>query len=157
MSKTISFTLTVSSISNAIRELERYQQSLETKTARLVDVLTDGACEMARFAFAGWGNVSKISEGGTGIVEVVGDHIIIGEFGAGLATMENHPLVENAPVPVYKWSYSELVGSGEGFLTERWHFGGQEYVAVEPRHGMLDARDYVINNLESKAREVFSR
>ena len=157
MDKTIRIDLSESSINKAIKQLEKYQKSLEEKTSRLVDILTDGEAEMAKFAFSGWGNVDKISEDGTGIIEVSGDHIIIAEFGAGLATMESHPLAQNAPVDVYKWSYSEQVGSGEGFLTEMWHFGGATYVAVEPRHGMLDARDYIVNNVESKARQVFSK
>lgn len=164
MSKTINIDLSVSSINKAIKQLEKYQSSLEEKTSRLVDILTDGGAEMAKYAFGSWGNVDKISEDGTGIIEATGENIIIAEFGAGMATMEDHPLAENAPVDVYRWSYSEQVGSGEGYQNALendgngwWHFGGRRYERVEPRHGMLDARDYIVNNVESKARQVFSK
>lgn len=156
MSKTFNINLTVGSINKAIRELEAFQAKLEEKTTRLLTELTDGGADEARMAFGGWGNVTSSVEGNVGKVEVTGDAVIIAEFGAGMKTMENHPLVQNAPVPVYKWSYSELVGSGEGFLTGRWHFAGKPYVAIEPKHGMLDAREYIVSNAESKAKEVFS-
>lgn len=163
--KVIRVTLSEGGINRAIQQLERYQKSLETRTAKLVDELVDGGAEMARYAFGGWGNVDKISEDGTGLIEVSGENVIIAEFGAGMATMEDHPLAENAPVPIERGSYSELVGSGEFAETYEasggedgwWHFGGKEYHQVVPRHGMLDARDYVIDNLESKARKVFGK
>lgn len=162
MSKTIHVDLSVGGINKAIRELERYQQELERKTAQLVDELVDGGAEMAKFAFGSTATVDKVSEEGTGIIEAVGENVYIMEFGAGMATMEDHPLKQNAPVNVYRWSYSKEVGSGEGYYTAMmnsgngyWHFGGQVYSAIPPRHGMLDARDYIINNLEAKARSVF--
>lgn len=158
----ISIDLTVSSINKAIQRLERYQKSLDRKTERLVTELATGGAEMARFAFGSTAYVDSISEGGTAIIEAVGEHVIIMEFGAGMATMENHPLAENAPVDVYRWSYSEQVGSGEGYMTALenggqgyWHFGGAVFSAVEPRHGMLDARDFVVQNLETKARKLW--
>ena len=163
MRKTIHVRLSVGGINNAIRSLERYQQRLEEKTAELVDELVSGGAEMARYAFGSTATVDQISEEGTGIIEAVGEHVIIMEFGAGMATMEDHPLVENAPVDVYRWSYSEQVGSGEGFYTASmnggqgyWHFGGLLYDRIIPRHGILDARDYIVTNLEAKARSVFN-
>ena len=162
MRKTIHVDLSIGSINKAIKSLEAYQSRIERKTAQLVSELTEGGAEMARFAFGTTANVDTISEDGLGIIEAVGENVIIMEFGAGMATMENHPLKDEAPVDVYRWSYSEQVGSGEGYYTAMmnggygvWHFGGKPYSAIEPRHGMLDARDFVVNNLEAKARSVF--
>lgn len=161
MNKTIHIDLTVGSINQAVRQLEAYEKSVSRRTETLVNELVDGGAELAQWAFRGWGLVDKISEGGTGIIEATGENLIIAEFGAGMATMEGHPLKNNAPVDVYRGSYSEQVGSGEFYLSYQetghgfWHFGGSLYSAVEPKHGMLDARDYVVNNVESKARKVF--
>ena len=153
--KTIRIELSVGGISQAIRKLESYQHSIDRKAAKLVDELVNGGYEMARFAFGSTADVQKISENGYGIIEAVGDNVVIMEFGAGVGTMEEHPLAENSPYLVKEWEYSRTVGSGEGYLTGRWHFGGIPYDRVVPRHGILDARDYIVNNLEAKARSVF--
>ena len=153
--KTIRIELSVGGISQAIRKLESYQHSIERKAAKLIDELVNGGYEMARYAFGSTAEVDKISEDGFGIIEAVGENVVIMEFGAGVATMEDHPLAENSPHPVKEWEYSKTVGSGEGFLTGRWHFGGIPYDRVEPRHGILDARDYIVHNVEAKARSVF--
>ena len=147
--------LSVGGISQAIRKLESYQHSIERKSAKLVDELVNGGAEMARYAFGSTAEVDKISEDGYGIIEAVSPNVVIMEFGAGVATMEEHPLAENSPHLVKEWEYSRTEGSGEGYLTGRWHFGGIPYDRVEPRHGILDARDYIVNNLETKARSVF--
>lgn len=110
---------------------------------------------MARFAFGSTAIVEGTTAGTTGKISATGDAIFIMEFGAGVATMTAHPLAPNSPVPIYKWSYSELVGSGEGFRTGKWHFGRRVYYEVIPRHGMLDARDFVVENVVDKARKVF--
>jgi len=164
VSKNISITLSIGSINKAIKDLERYQARIERKSAELVNELVDGGAEMAKYAFGNSVSVEKVAEDGVGIIEAVGDAVMFMEFGAGMATMENHPMASNAPADVYRWSYSEQVGSGEGYYTAMmnggngyWHFGGKVYSAVYPRHGLLDARDYIVNNAEAKARGVFSR
>ena len=78
---------------------------------------------------------------------------VIAEFGAGDATIP--VLFENyAGVDVYPGSYSEQVGSGEYAETGVWHFGGKVYRQVEPRGGMLMAREYIRDNSTEIAREV---
>lgn len=153
--RTVNIKLSVGGISQAIRDLESFQRSIDRKSAKLVDELVNGGYEMARFAFGGTASVEKVSEEGFGMIEAVGEAVTIMEFGAGVATMESHPLAENSPHLVKEWEYSRTEGSGEGYLTGRWHFGGIPYDRIEPRHGILDARDYIVNNLETKARSVF--
>lgn len=170
MNKTIRINLSVGSVNNAIRSLEAYNRRIERKRDELVEELVNGGAEMAEFAFGSTAVINKTAEGGHGMVEAVGKNVIIMEFGAGLSTMEEHPLKDNAPVNVYRWSYSREVGAGEGFITAGaglyapgedepgfWHFGGRIMSRVEPRHGMLDARDFIVENLEAKARSVFGR
>lgn len=153
--KTINIRLSPEGIASAISQLVKYQDSIQEKTAELVDHLTEYGKAEAKTAFGGAATVSSMSEDGYGIIEAVGESIVIMEFGAGLATMESHPLAGNSPYTVEQWEYSRTVGSGEGALTGRWHFGGIPYDRVEPRHGMLDAHDYIVNNVEFAARKVF--
>ena len=153
--RTINIKLSEGGISQAIRDLQRFQHSIDRKSAKLVDELVNGGYEMARFAFGNTASVDKVSEEGFGMIEAVGEAVTIMEFGAGVATMESHPLAENSPHLVKEWEYSRTEGSGEGYLTGRWHFGGIPFDRIEPRHGILDARDYIVNNLETKARSVF--
>lgn len=170
MNTTITIDLSVQGIDRAIRKLEHYRDRVEERTCQLVAELTNGGAEMARYAFGSTATVESTTENYHGIIDATGEAVNIMEFGAGLATMEGHPLAPNAAVPVRKWSYSELVGSGEGYAnavagnvapgaTEPgyWHFGGAVYTEVIPRHGMLDARDYIVSNAEAKARTVFSK
>ena len=156
--RTINIKLSEGGISQAIRDLQRFQHSIDRKSAKLVDELVNGGYEMARFAFGNTASVDRVSEEGFGMIEAVGEAVTIMEFGAGVATMESHPLAENSPHLVKEWEYSRTEGSGEGYLTGRWHFppgSDIEYDRIEPRHGILDARDYIVNNLETKARSVF--
>lgn len=155
MTKSIVIDLSTQSVNRAIRKLWKVVDEIEKGTAKLVEALTDEGAEVAQSAFGGSASVDKISDGSTGIIEASGDAVTIMEFGAGMATMEGHPLAGNAPHTIKQWEYSRTVGSGEGYLTGRWHFGGQVYTEVLPRHGMLDARDYIENNAVEKAKEVF--
>lgn len=156
--KRITVKLSTGGINRAIRELEKYQARVDEKTAKLIDELVDGGAEMARYAYGNSATVDHVSEEGFGIIEASGRSVMFMEFGAGLATMTDHPMAGNAPVPIREWEYSRTEGSGEGYLTGRWHFppgSDIEYDRIEPRHGLLDARDFIVENLETKARGVF--
>ena len=155
--KTIHIGLSIGSINKAIRDLGRYRERLESRTETLVEKLTDESEEIAQSAFGGSVKVSGTVDGNRGTIEAKGKAVPFLEFGAGLTTMEDHPLADNSPVPVREWAYSELAGSGEGYATGKWHFGGQEYQYVVPRHGLLDARDHIANTAEETARRVFGK
>jgi len=165
--KTIRMRLDVRSIENAIRALEAYRDGVEERTHQLVDRLTENGAEEARAAFGNMASVDSVSSGNTGLIEASGPAVIIAEFGAGLSTMENHPMAENAPVPIERWSYSRAYGGEAWQYAEAgsvapgeiepgwWYFGGKQMARVEPRHGIMDARDYIENNLVDEARSVF--
>jgi hypothetical protein len=55
---------------------------------------------------------------------------------------------------VYEGSYSELVGSREYYDYGSWHFGGEYYTEVPARHGLLDAKQYILENGVEIAQEV---
>ena len=160
--RTFHVNLSVGGVNQLIRQLERYQQRLDERTGRIVDELVAGGAEMARFAFHSTARVETISENGTGIIEAVGENVIIMEFGAGLSTMESHPMAPRAPVPIRIGSYSRMNHGQFWDMYQNdpesayWVFGGRHYQRVEPRHGLLDARDYIVTNLMTRARSVFN-
>ena len=89
-----------------------------------------------------------------GTIVVAGDMPLIAEFGAGQATMP--VMFENAPAtPVYEGSYSELEGSQEYYKYGSWHFGGEYFTEVPARHGLLDAKQFIVENGTDIAAEVF--
>lgn len=161
------------SIENAIRKLESMKYNLEQTVGDFVDILlTDGEA-IANQSYGGmataWGRRDSAEDGiVTGHIGVSAedpDAAIIAEFGAGYATMEYHPWADRAPVPIEVGSYSRendngqdggmfwrthSKNPGEGF----WKFGGVEYDRVEPRHGLLDAYDHIVQNADEIAKEV---
>lgn len=160
--KTIRIKLSVNGIEKAVRDLEQYRDELKQRTAELVDTLVDGGADAAQAAFGSTATVDKQTDDGYGYVEASGEYMTIKEFGAGLATMEDHPFADKAPYPVGVWEYSKWNlqhgGSGEGYRTGKWHFppgSKNEYTRVEPRHGILDAWDYIENHVEPEARRLF--
>ena len=96
----------------------------------------------------------------TSRIMVVGKAAIVQEFGAGYAVMEYHPFAKNAGVPIEVGSYSrenngmfaltDSIEPGEGYWI--WWpvnsgFGGLIYYdRIQPRHGLLNAYDYIMEN-----------
>ena len=129
-------------------------EDLEDDVEQLVEILTNEGAEVAQTAYGDWGvQATPISDGTTGEIIVSGDMPLIAEFGAGQATMP--VMFENSPnTPVYEGSYSELEGSQEYYRFGSWHFAGRYYTEVPARHGLLDAKQYIIANAQDIAREV---
>jgi len=152
--KTIDIQLSPSSISMAINKLERMRDKLDSGTEQLVKSLTSEAGSMAQMAFGGSAAVSAMANGTEGTITASGEAVTFMEFGAGMATM-GYAFENPQPVPVYPGSWSENEGSGEFAEYGFWHFGHRVYTQITPRHGMLNARDYIVDNAEEKAKEVF--
>ena len=151
---TIQLTLSTESIKAAIRKLEDIQEKLESGMEEVVEILTNEGAEIAQSAYGDFPvQATPITEETHGEIVVYGDMPLIAEFGAGQATMP--VMFENAPAtPVYEGSYSELEGSGEYARYGSWHFGGEYFTEVPARHGLLDAKQYIIENGTDIAREV---
>ena len=160
----ISLKLSDSSIRNAIRQLTDVKENLKYSVNDIVETL---AYDGALVAQAAYGSMAKAemqpdTMNQSKIVVSGGDKAIIAEFGAGYATMEYHPFAKNAPVPIRVASYAEAqypyglfyitndLYPGEGY----WIFGGNYFDRVQPRHGLLNAHDYIMENSTKIAKEV---
>lgn len=150
----ININLSTSSVIAAITRLRLIRNEIEDGTEHLVSILTNEGAEVAQSAYGDWGvQATPIVEETEGTIVVSGDMPLIAEFGAGQATMP--VLFENAPAtPVYEGSYSELEGSQEYYKYGSWHFAGEYYTEVPARHGLLDAKQYIIENALETAMEV---
>lgn len=151
---TIRVSLSTESINQAIEQLVAFQEDLESGLEKVVEILTTEGAEIAQSAYGDMATAYPVVEGTTGTIMTQGQNAVIAEFGAGQATMQ--VLFENAPeTPVYEGSYSELEGSQEYFKYGSWHFGGRYYTEIPARHGLLDAKQYIIDNSTDVAMGVF--
>lgn len=152
----INISLSTESITAAVNQLMAVQENLDTGVEELVSILTNEGAEVAQAAYGDFPvQAVPITEGNKGEIIVAGDMPLIAEFGAGQATMP--VLFENSPAtPVYEGSYSELEGTQEFYKYGSWHFGGQYYTEVPARHGLLDAKQYIIEHSTETAIEVMT-
>lgn len=149
---TIHLSLSTESINAAIRKLADVQETLDNGTEQLVEILTNEGAEIAQAAYGSMAVASGEPNGKTGVITGDGDDVLIAEFGAGDGVIPVK--FENSPMtPVYAGSYSEQHAkqySRWGF----WYFGGQVYSDIPARHGLLDAKRFIIENSTDIAREV---
>ena len=152
----IQISLSTESIQNAIRLLNERRQMLEEDLEQFVEILANEGAEVANAAYGDFPVAATThADGNHAEITVSGKMPLIAEFGAGQATMP--VLFENQPeTPVYEGSYSELEGSQEYYRFGSWHFGGEYYTEVPAKHGLLDAKQYIIENSTEIAREVLS-
>ena len=160
----IRMNLSQQSIEDAIRKLTVCKEEFEYSVSTLVRTLTSEGAEKAQIAFGGMAKVSEEMVGAnTGKIVADGKAPGVAEFGAGYATMEDHPFAGNVPYEVAVASYAKntypyglfyithhLLGDGEGY----WFFGGEEYQRVEARHGLLNAYEFLLENGTEIAQEV---
>lgn len=158
---TININLSTESIAAAIRQLQTVKENLQWGLSEAVDILLKEGAQEAQIAYGGMASVTETTDSETsGRITATGDAVIIAEFGAGYATMEDHPFAGKAPVPIEVGSYSrendglfywsDYANPGEGY----WNFGGQEYDRVEPRHGLLNAHYHIVNQAAEILKEV---
>ena len=158
---TINISLSTESIAAAIRQLRTVEENLRWGLSETIDILVKEGAQIAQAADGKMATViGQKDDELSGRIIATGEAPIIAEFGAGYATMEDHPFAGKAPVPIEVGSYSrendglfywsDYANPGEGY----WYFGGQEYDRVEPRHGLLDAHDHIVSHAAEIAREV---
>ena len=150
---TITVKLSDQSINNAIRLLNDAKDNLNYGVEQTLDILAKNGSIIAQSAYGSMANVSHDSYPTTAIIKTSGKANVIAEFGAGDAT-ETPTGFENMPItPVYPGSYSEQhakMYSRFGW----WKFGGKSYTQVEPRHGLVQAKAYIISETENVAKGV---
>ena len=142
---TINISLDTGSIQRAISELQKVKDNIEYGLRQTIEILVQDGAMVAQSAYGGMANASgtMISET-TGRIEATGQAAIIAEFGAGDAT-EVPTAFENMPnTPVYPGSYSESEeGAGMYAALGWWKFGGKVYREIQPREGLLSAKQYI--------------
>ena len=152
----INISLDTVSIEKAIHRINALKDDFKDGVADIVELLANDGAEVAQAAYGDWNVrtlVDKVSETRAEIT-VSGEMPLIAEFGAGQATMP--VMFENDPgTPVYEGSYSELEGSQEYYKYGSWHFAGKYFTEVPARHGLLDAKMFIIENSTKIAQEVF--
>lgn len=148
------------SIEKAIKQLRYMAEDLEERTNKAVELLTIHGKAAAHAEYGNRLDVDWEAKDGVGKIIATGDKAIIAEFGAGFATMEYHPMADNAPVDIKVGSYSREHGGLFAALLDAgapdpyWMFGGKEYRQVQPKPGMLAARNYIMYWYEDIVREV---
>ena len=156
----IDIKLSDQSIHNAIRMLQQAKDNLDYGVEQTIDILAKNATMIAQTAYGSMANVDYDSDPTMAIIATSGEANLIAEFGAGDDTDPATGFENKPDTPVYPGSYSELEGSGEYARTGQWHFGGKVYygkpdnLRVEPRHGLLNAKAYIIASAEDIAKEV---
>ena len=145
--------LSTESIDYAIGKLLEIQDTIEYGLSQAIEMATNEAAEVAQSSYGNMATVDNESSGLHGTIRATGKAVPFAEFGAGDATIP--VMFENYPgFDVYPGAYSEQVGSGEYVETGRWFFGGKFYTEVEPRAGLLNAKEYIKDNLTGIAQEV---
>ena len=158
--KKIRIRLSQKSIQNAIRKLNTVNQNLRWSVGDIVETLVEDGAEIAQEAYGTMANAVGYMEDETvGKIASTGEVNMIAEFGAGDDTDPATGFENKPDTPVYAGSYSELEGSGEYARTGQWHFGGRKFYGgdgerVPPRHGLLNAKVYIIESAENIAKEV---
>ena len=153
---TINISLSTESILQAIADLNAYRERLEEGINEAVEIMVNEGAEVAQAAYGDWGvEAVPMAGDGYGEITVIGDMPLIAEFGAGDATLDPSAMFENAPdVDVFRGSYSLLEGTMEYYRTGKWHFGGETFTEVQPRMGLYQAKQYIIENSTEIAKDV---
>ena len=149
------------SVRDVISRLWEVRQNLRWGIEDAVDMLARDGATVAQDAYGSMTNVTGYGIENEGHIIVTGGEPVIAEFGAGYATMEDHPWAGAAPVPIEVGSYSRENGGefwerlqnspeGEAF----WVFGGRRYSRVEARHGLLNARNYIMEHSTETVRRA---
>lgn len=147
------------SLDTAIKRLNEYKTSIDNKCDELIRRLSEIGLQIAsaRFETAmydGNNDVSvSVSETADGIKIVAsGQAVCFIEFGSGVAMGYGYPDDQKPAGIVGIGEY----GKGHGATGEPWYYAhGKKSLGNPPAMAMLNARDVMIENIGSIAREVF--
>lgn len=152
----IKVSLSEESILSAIEQLRILDGEIQECVKQTVDILANEGSEIAQVAYGNWNVVviPDVISKTRAEITVGGDYPAMAEFGAGRATLTGG--FENFPNNVYPGSYSEE--HAEQFSTWGfWEFAGRYYREIPAHHGLLNAKQYIIENSTQIAQEVFNR
>lgn len=155
----INISLSTESIESAIRRLEMVKDNIDAGLQQTVDILAKEGAIVAQMDDGSMAKVEPVSDSETQsrIVVSGGDTAIIAEFGAGDTTLSPGDFFENGSAldaDVFPGAYSLFKGSRDYFNFGSWRFGGVWYTQVPPRHGLFDAKLFIVGNSSDIAKEV---
>ena len=161
MAKTIRINgISEATIEAAAKEMHRYADWVSQKEAELRSRLaslgaTVASIQFSRAIYSGTNDVS-VHVDDTGSVAVIyaeGESVAFIEFGAGATYGYGHPMA--AELGVGPGTYPE--GKGHWDNPKGWWYAhGQHTYGNPPAQAMLAARDAMVSDITSIAREVFS-
>ena len=155
----INISLSTESILSAIHRLEEAKENLGAGLQQTIDILAKEGAIVAQMDDGSMASVEAVSDSETQsrIVASGGDTAIIAEFGAGDATLNPGDFFEDGGAlsgDVFPGSYSLFKGSRDYYNFHSWRFGGRWYTEVAPRHGLFDAKLFIMANSADIAKEV---
>ena len=161
MAKTIRINgISEATIEAAAKEMHRYADWMSQKEAELRSRLaslgaTVASIQFSRAIYSGTNDVSvRVDDtGSVAVIYAEGESVAFIEFGAGATYGYGHPMA--AELGVGPGTYPE--GKGHWDNPKGWWYAhGQHTYGNPPAQAMLAARDAMVSDITSIAREVFS-
>ena len=161
MAKTIRINgISEATIEAAAKEMHRYADWVSQKEAELRSRLaslgaTVASIQFSRAIYSGTNDVSvRVDDtGSVAVIYAEGESVAFIEFGAGATYGYGHPMA--AELGVGPGTYPE--GKGHWDNPKGWWYAhGQHTYGNPPAQAMLAARDAMVSDITSIAREVFS-
>ena len=165
--KKINVKLSQQGIEAAIRQLEKYRDSIPTKAKKVCENLVDRAIPIVDEAYARakeesdspWGWTTRRVQIDNGAkLQVWGQAVAFWEFGAGVSAGREYPDEYTGGVDITpgSWSQSEL-GKGNFDLATHpyWFWHGPRYSGLEPSFGMYNASKDIEKHADAELKRAF--
>lgn len=164
MSKRITATLDKTSLTQAIREVQRYKRWVSEKEAELRSRLamlgaSVASIQFSRAIYSGSNDVTvRVDDtGSVAVIYAEGESVCFIEFGSGIKYGYGHPQADEFGFGPGTWSDDEEKG-GKGHWDSPygWWFGsGQHTYGNPPAMAMVAAVNAITEQVTTIAREVF--
>lgn len=164
MNKTIRIELSDASIKQAIKELRQYKAWVEKKETELRTRLAELGVSVASMAFGsatydGDNDVSVTftDDGKKATITASGKAVVFIEFGSGATYGYGHPQADEFGFGPGTWSDNpDKGGKGHWDDPNGWYYEhGKKSKGNPPAMAMVKARDAIVADITSIAREVF--
>jgi len=170
---TISIDLSASGINKALRELERYKQSVVSNTKLLGEQLTEEGGRIAAALYEqakdqGYDNftggmrierksvdVQSVPTSDGHSIVALGEAVCFYEFGAGMYALESlYP--DSSMIPSGVVVEPGAVSSRYDPISHPyWFYGGRRYEGINPTFAMYNASKHIHDHFEEKAKRLF--
>jgi len=152
------------SIARAQAEYARLLEWYDSQVDVFLEELAQIGRQAAEDSYGIGGAVAVTVEhnGNTAIVRANGDAVVFLEFGAGDTVNTGNMYANSMPFEVESGSYSRAKGMdangnyiGQYARQGYWEFAGIRYTAIQPRNGMENAYNAIMDAVRETARRVF--